>query len=196
MRAVPNSSELLFERFCATNGIPFTDIPECTERSVDYEITIRGSPIAVEIETLAKMAGWNPGSVHSRTPGQHVRKKIEDARKQIQRAAEKMPAVLLIHNTVDPLQAFGTETHDFLAAMYGDLTVRIAGGTIADRFHGRNSTLRSSHNSSFAAIGLLGERLGVPEVLLIENVFSKRPLPYDDLPSCIHVLRVEIESAA
>jgi hypothetical protein len=192
----PNPSELLFERFCAKHGIAYTDIAEGVGKSVDYEININGSPIAVEIESLTDMSGWNPGGVHSRVIGQHVRRKIEDARKQIQRAAERVPAVLLIHNTVDPFLAFGTEDHDFLAAMYGDLTVRFTNGVAGDTFHGRNSMVRPHHNSSFSAIGRLEERSGDPAVLLIENAFAKRPLVYERLPSCIQVLRVEVEDAA
>ena len=56
---------------------------------------------------------------HSRILGDHVRRRIESSKKQIQFGAKPgIPSVLLIYNNIDPVfQAFGTEPMDFTAAM-------------------------------------------------------------------------------
>src|SRR5450755_4640545 len=61
------------------------------------------------------------------TPGDHVRRIIDRSKKQIQYgAAQGIPSILLIYNSLDPVfQNFGTEDHDFTAAMYGEYTILI-----------------------------------------------------------------------
>lgn len=56
--------------------------------------------------------------------GDHVRAKINEARKQVKVALNnRSPGILLIYNNLGPREAFGTEQHDFIAAMYGGPTV-------------------------------------------------------------------------
>jgi hypothetical protein len=38
-------------------------------------------------------------------------------------AKQGIPSVLLVYNNLDPLHLFGTEDHDFIAAMYGEYTL-------------------------------------------------------------------------
>ncbi|MBB3827737.1 hypothetical protein [Xanthomonas arboricola] len=85
-----------------------------------------------------------------------------------------MPTVLLIYNTVDPFQLFVTERHDFISAMYGELTVRIdmCGNAASDFFHGRNATLRENANTSFSGVGHLRETRSGAEVIIYEIVFA------------------------
>ncbi|PPU71225.1 hypothetical protein XmelCFBP4644_17015 [Xanthomonas melonis] len=137
----------------------------------------------------------DPDGVWSRTIGWHVRQKIVEARGQLRAAASVgMPAVLLICNTVDPFQLFGTEQHDFISAMYGELTVHIdtCGNAASDLFHGRNATLRESANTSFSGVGHLRETSSGAEVIIYENLFAAHPLPFGDIPDCITAVRMEL----
>ncbi len=192
-------SEQIFEDFCAQNRVDFQRIPESSEKTPDYHIQIDGAAIAVEIKQLEKMSGFNTLGVSSRTVGSHVRKQISEARGQMQSAAKVgIPSILLIHNATDPLQLFGTEQHDFICAMYGDLTIRIGLRDLrkSESFHGRNAKIRFDTNTSFSGVGhLKKDRAGV-KITVYENVYAAHPLPFDSLPSCIEVVRITIEAAA
>jgi hypothetical protein len=190
-------SERMFVEFCALHELPCRPVPPQETRTTDFEVQLAGLTVAVEIKALEEMSGWNPGGVHTRKPGLHVRHKIEEARKQIQVAAEAgSHTILLIYNAVDPMQLFGTEQHDFLAAMYGDLTWHIADGQLKGLYHGRSSAFRENMNTSFSAVGhlLLGDT--GPRIHVYENAHARRQLPYAELPQCISFNKVQIESAA
>jgi hypothetical protein len=134
--------------------------------------------------------------VRSRTIGSHVRAKINDARHQTRVAASKgAPGILLIYNNLDPQQYFGTEAHDFIAAMYGEPTVVIArsSGKIADAYHGRNKSFREKKNDSFSAVGrIFASRNGVV-IDLYENVHAQNPIDYSSVPSFIEVTRFSLD---
>jgi hypothetical protein len=117
-------SEALFESFCTFHGLDWEKIPECEGKTLDYRLRFGRSEVLFEIEQIESEKGFNPGGVSSRTVGSHVRHKIAEARPQMRTA--QCAAVLLIHNTVDPFQYFGTEQHDFISGMYGELTVRLS----------------------------------------------------------------------
>ena len=190
-------SEVLFEGFCSQHLLDWEPIPTGPGRTPDYKLRFKDHTVLVEIEQIESQAGFNPGGVSSRTVGSHVRHKISEARKQLKTAYEAgLPAILLIHNTVDPMQAFGTETHDFICAMYGELTVRLIKGHSDGSFHGRNAKLRQGVNTSFSGVGHLRRIRGGADVTVFENVYADFPLPFDVLPSCIEVMRVEVEHAA
>ena len=192
-----NHSERLFADFCSSNHIACDRVPTGPGKIVDFEITISGSRIAVEIEALEKMVGWNPDGCSTRTPGAHVRRKIEEARKQIQEAAASgRPTILLIYNAVDPKQQFGTERHDFLAAMYGDLTWQFDAHGVSGLFHGRSSAFREKMNTSFSAVGHLRHTGSGATVHLYENAHAEKKLSYATLPSCITFNQIQVESAA
>jgi len=191
------ASEILFEEFCATHHVASERIPTGLGKTPDYRLTIAGTTVLVEIEQIESLAGFNPGGVSSRTVGAHVRRKISDARGQAQQAkVAGLPAILLIHNTVDPWQAFGTETHDFICAMYGELTVRLVDGRARESFHGLNAKLRPEWNTSFSAVGHLKRTPEGAEVTIFENIYGAYPLPFEALPPCFKVVRVEVEHAA
>jgi hypothetical protein len=142
---------MLFETFCAQQHLDFEPIPTSAERTPDYRLQLGAATVLFEIEQIESLVGFEPDGVSSRTVGAHVRRKIADARKQVQAGSQSgLPAVLLIYNTVDSLQAFGTETHDFICAMYGELTVRLFNSRAHNTFHGRNATLRHDVNTSFS----------------------------------------------
>jgi hypothetical protein len=132
----------------------------------------------------------------SRTMGEHVRRRIESSKKQIQYGAKQgIPSVLLIYNNIDPVfQDFGTESMDFIAAMYGAYTVvvDVESRTATDWFNGKDRLLQERKNTSFTAVGHLADRAGNTTVKLYENVFAKVNVPYDQLPACFDVHRVDI----
>ena len=190
-------SELLFEAFCAQNDLDCHRIPTGAEKTCDYMLSFGAVSVLVEIEQIESEKGFTPNGVSSRTVGAHVRHKISEARRQIKTARDaNLPALLLIHNTVDPLQAFGTETHDFICAMYGELTVSLVNGRVHDSYHGRNAKLRNDENTYFSGVGHLQRLSKGASVKVFENVFAERPLPFDAMPGCIEVVRVEVEHAA
>lgn len=190
-------SEALFERFCGQHRLDWTPIPAGSGKTPDYRLQFQGCTVLVEIEQIESRTGFHSSGASSRTVGSHVRHKISEARKQLKTASEAgLPAILLIHNTVDPWQTFGTEDHDFVCAMYGELTVRLTNGRATDSFHGRNAKIRRDANTSFSGVGHLKRVGDGAEVRVFENVYATHPLPFQLLPSCIEVVRVEVEHAA
>jgi len=198
-------SENIFEQFLATNDLPFEKIEEEENiRTPDYRVTIGSADIIFEIKELEKDENFevikDPAYPHikssSRTLGDHVRRRIESARKQVQFGANRgIPSVLLIYNGIDPvLQDFGTEPQDFIAAMYGAYTVLVDSKTkaMSDLFHGKDRMLQENKNSSFSAIGHLADRSEKTTVALYENVFAKVKIRYDELPACFEVRRIEV----
>jgi hypothetical protein len=100
---------------------------------------------------------------HSRILGDHVRRRIESSKKQIQFGAKQgIPSVLLIYNNIDPVwQAFGTEPMDFTPAMYGAYTILLNEETrarigLVQRQTTRCSRKRKIHRSAPAAIYATG----------------------------------------
>lgn len=100
-------------------------------------------------------------------------------------ARQAISSVLLIYNRVDPVfQTFGTESMDFVAAMYGAPTILVNPRTLdtSDLFHGKDQMLQQQKNTSFSAVGHLCDRGGLTTVTLFENVFAKITMPWDQLP--------------
>jgi hypothetical protein len=93
-------------------------------------------------------------------------------------------------------QLSGTDDLDFRTAMYGELTMLIDKSTreTSDMFQGRKNKLQESKNTSFGAVGRLTDRGGKLTVTLFENVHSKVKVPYDLLPFCFEVKRIEISN--
>ena len=90
---------------------------------------------------------------------------------------------------------FGTEPHDFITVMYGEITIELSpkDHSITDSYHGRNQSLRENKNNSFCAIGWLQQTNEGPAVRLYENVFAEYKLNYATLPKCIEAIRFEFE---
>ena len=189
--------EALFEAFCHLQGLSFDRVPVSTHRTPDYLVSLNDNLVYFEIKQIDEDESLRSDGVSSRTVGSHIRQKIDGARSQLQYASlQGRPGILLVYNHLDHMQLFGTETHDFLAAMYGEMTIRLVARNVADSFHGRNSKLRPEHNSSFSAVGRLARTANGPSVQLFENVYARHPLDYESLPGCLEVVRVEIVDAA
>lgn len=189
-------SETLFEQFCNSNALPFARIQESSDPSPDYCVRLGALDTYFEIKQLDEDEEFSSAR-SSRTIGDHIRAKINGARNQVRAPAKSgAPAILLIYNNLDPLQRFGTEEHDFMAAMYGEPTVALSveSGRILDSFHGRNKSFREDKNHSFSAVGYLrGEPTGTIAVHLYENIYARVPLPYASFPPCITFNRIELE---
>ena len=188
------TSELLFERFCSLHGLPCVRINEGPTPTPDYLVILGGVETVFEIKQLDKDENFSSAS-GSRTLGDHVRAKINEARNQVRPAAQRgLPAVLLIYNNLDPLQTFGTEQQDFVAAMYGEPTVVVSvkSDAILDSFEGRNKSFRAGKNESFSAVGYLRQDNSAPLVHLYENLYAKVPLAYERLPPFLTSSRFEV----
>ncbi|MDR5726638.1 MAG: hypothetical protein RB191_04125 [Terriglobia bacterium] len=197
-------SEGLFEGFLATNNLPFEKIKEDETPRPDYRVSVCGSEIIYELKELVQDVNF--GVVKdptyprikssSRTLGDHIRRRIESSKKQIQFGVNQgIPSVLLIYNNIDPVfQDFGTEPMDFTAAMYGAYTMLInrESRTGSDWFNGKDRMLQESKNTSFSAVGHLCDRGGRTTVTLYENVFAMVKVPYSQLPACFNVQRINV----
>ncbi len=189
--------EITFEKFCIDNELLFEKIEEGNTPTPDYLITAEGIKIYVEIKQIDEDKKFSPEGMF-RTPGSHIRKKIEDkrTRKQMRVACNKgFPTILLVYNNLDPMQAFGTEPHDFRAGMYGELTIDFSkeSNSMSDVYHGQNQSLRNDKNESFSAVGWLYTNQNGTGVHIYENTFAKIPINFDTLPPCIQFNRVLIE---
>jgi hypothetical protein len=194
--SIPTAGESAFEAFCSANLIPFRKIKEEGASTPDYEIVLAGTVVYAEIKDIQEDENFGT-PVKTRIVGSHVRAKIGEAKPQLQPPARVgSPTILLIYNALDPYQTFGTEEHDFLAAMYGELTVSINLDTkqVSDSYHGRNRSLAPNKNTSFSAVGAIYTRGGKLSVVLYENVFAKNPLSYSSLPACFVARRVQMEA--
>jgi hypothetical protein len=80
--------------------------------------------------------------------------------------------------------------------MYGELTMLIdkQAQERSEFFHGRKNEMQESKNTSFSAVGRLCSRGGRTTVTLWENAYAKVNIPFEQLPPCFAVLRVEIDS--
>jgi hypothetical protein len=193
---VKTKSESIFEEFCSSNNLPWEKITECDQPTPDYKVVLNAETVIVEVKQIDEDDELTEeGS--SRIIGDHVREKINDkhTRRQVKAASKKrLPAILLIYNNLDPMQMFGTEQHDFIAAMYGELTVVLnpKEHSITNSYHGRNQSLRQDKNTSFSAVGFLYQTNEGPAVRIYENAFAENKLNYSSLPDCIEYVRIKL----
>ena len=186
-------SEEVFEDFLSSYKLPFEKIKESDSKRPDYSVQIGDAELIFEVKELTEHDQLE-------TIGGPIRRAIDGSRKQVKYGANQgVPSVLLIYNRFDPCQSFGTDDLDFTTAMYGELTALIdrETGESTEMFYGRNSLLQESKNTSFSAVGRLAERfesaqIKTIELTLFENAYSKIALPWELLPSCFVVRRVNI----
>lgn len=195
---VKPKAEALFESFCDGHELLWEKITPGENRRPDYLLSMNGQSVYCEIKQIDKDSNFQKNDgVSSRTVGSHIRQKISDAKKQIQLGAKiGAPSILLVYNNLDPMQFFGTEQHDFIAAMYGELTVVVKDTRIVDSYQGRNSSLRSNHNTSFSAIGHIRQAATGPIIRLYGNVFACNPLNVELLPQCFEFVHVAVDRHA
>ena len=178
-----------------SNNLPCEKIKECDQPTPDYKVVLNAETVIVEVKQIDEDDELTEEG-GSRTVGDHVRAKINDkhTRRQFKVASkEHLAAILLIYNNLDPMQGFGTEQGDFIAAMYGELTVVLnpKEHSIIDSYHGRNQSLRQDKNTSFSAVGFLYQTNEGSAVRIYENVFAENKLNYSSLPKCIEAIRIK-----
>ncbi len=192
-------SEEVFERFLTKHSLSFDKIATADTPRPDYFVTAGDLKIVFEIKELTRDENFKitrDGSIAHRIIGDHVRSAITQAAKQIQYGAKGLglPSILLIYNKID--HCFGTENHDFIAGMYGEPTLLLdpqTGAPVSPVFHGRNARLRNERNTSFSAVGRLSSYSEETRVTVFENVYAHVPIPYEQLPACLEVVRIEIK---
>jgi len=194
---VKTTSEAAFETFLTENSLTFEKVKEEDSSRPDYLVQNGDLKMLFEVKELAQDENFKtePLAVSSRIVGDHIRRKIVDARKQVQFGAKQgIPSILLIYNNLDPIHLFGTEDFDFTVAMYGEYTVVFDRETQekVDEYHGRKHSVAPERNTSFSAVGRLMPVRGKMTVTLFENAFAKVKIPFDSLPACFEVKRVEI----
>ena len=193
----PNQSEQAFEAFLENPGIPFNRVGTEAERRPGYEVTFAGTKMIFEAKQIEFDIKFDK-VLKSRTVGNHVRRKISEAKNQLQWAASKgKPAKLVIYNVLDPMHLFGTEDHDFEAAMFGEHTVEIgfepagiSASAITASYRGRNRSLSPNKNPSFSALARLRPNPAGTILTIFENSFAKHPLPYEKLPPSFEIVRL------
>lgn len=194
-------SESHFEEFLRAHGLPFERVAETETPRPDYLVTAGDVRLMFEVKELTKDDNFRCGesAISSRTVGDHIRSKIGQARRQVKFGANSgIPSILLIYNALDPLHIFGTEQHDFIAAMYGEYTLKLhpETGRVIDNYHGRNKSFTSETKTYFSALGSLWPSCdGAMTVTLYENLFAALAVPYEALPPCFQVVRCELAAA-
>lgn len=185
------TSEIIFEQFLSAHGLEFDPVPIAESPRPDYLVKCASPPFVFEVKELTaddKFAQV-PNKLMRRTVGDHIRSKINDSRKQIKFGADRgFPSILLIYNALDPLHIFGTEPHDFRAAMHGEWTLLISreSGKVVDSGFGRNRSFREDNNTNFSALGHMAPRNRETTVTLYVNDHAAVPLP-SDLPACFEI---------
>lgn len=187
-------AEDLFERFRAERNIMCEMIDTDHGKTHDYDIEWYGLRIAVEIKQLeCDYESLKNGKLreHSTTPGDHIRRKINKAGKQIKtRTAAEYPSLLVIYNAIYPQINIYSEPYDFLVAMYGlekailklpdDRRVKTQGS----KFGGRRK-MTECMNTSLSALACLRE--GTNESLNLD-IYHNR---YAAVPLDISATRAE-----
>jgi len=121
---VKTKAEIVFEDFCDSNRIVWEKIKEGTTPTPDYRVFLDDDYVVyVEVKQIDKDDNFCP-ACGSRTVGSHIREKIKEARSQVRAGSTTgFPSILLVYNNLDRMQMFGTEEHDFITAMYGEMTL-------------------------------------------------------------------------
>jgi hypothetical protein len=190
-------AEKTFEDFCDANKIKWEKIEEGHQKTPDYKVQFGDEFVFIEVKQIDKDQDFHiDGEVSARTVGSHIREKIKEARKQLKVGANQgCPSILLVYNNLDGLQMFGTEQHDFIAAMYGDLTYVIdqKRHEIIGQYQGRNRSFAENKSAYFSAVGFLYQMIDSTGITLYENAFSNNMLDFNSIPKCIEVVRIKLE---
>ena len=187
------TSERVFEEFCDRCGIDCQPVAETDTRTPDYELSLEGIRIVVEVKEMApnqaeresdrllKERGYGEGSPE--TPGARARKKIADSSAQIKARTEgKHPSILVLFDRgriarhLDPYQ--------IKVAMYGLEQIYLAVPRIGEGApyaigagHGPKRKMTEQHNTSISAIGaLVMTAPSKTELHVYHNAFAHVPL--------------------
>lgn len=191
-------AETVFEAFCDSNNITWEKVKEGDNVTPDYKVLFSDDIVYIEVKQIDKDDNFKADS-GSRTVGSHIREKIKGSRRQLRAASRQgAPAVLLVYNNLDGLQMFGTEQHDFIAAMYGEMTLSFDKNEhkVTDYFHGRNRSFSEDKSTYFSAVGFLYQTKKSAGITLYENIYAiKNKLIFSRVPACIEVIRIELDKS-
>lgn len=170
-RTAKTQSETLLEKFCMESQIRITPIPTEETQTPDYEMILEGQKIIVEVketrpnrheqesERLRRESRWE--KVLSRTPGDRVRKMIEDSLHQIKTRTEKIyPSILVLFDR--GAVADHLDPYNIRVAMRGLEQLHIAvprdrsvSPYITRISYGPKRKMTQECNTSISAIGVL-----------------------------------------
>jgi hypothetical protein len=190
-------AESLFEQFCIERQIAYQRIPEGAGKTPDYEITLAGRRIAVEVKQLEPnvqdraffeellTTGHAGGAVDTG----RARSAIQDALKQLRPYAKgHMPAVVLLYDTMG--SAIGYLDADCLAdCLYGEEKVHylVPSAPVVDAIYrgmsrGGNSVATSTHNTTLSALAVLRRlgRGGALDLAIYLNIHAAIPLTVEE----------------
>jgi len=100
-------SEELFEKLCSTGGLGCARIPETTEKTADYRVSLGSLTLITEVKQLnpndedKKLAEvWGtPQSPGALAPSDRVQGLLEEAYPQVKRSSEgKWPTMIVVYN--------------------------------------------------------------------------------------------------
>ena len=193
------TSEQLFERFCTQSVIPFVRLLPDGIETPDYEITLGGVRVIVEIKELTpNEEEWQAlcelEEKHSTswggTVGKRVRYKIDAAKHQLERLAGGRCAGVLLLYDARPQPFRGISPYEIEVAMYGfeaiDLHVPEGIGTpvhFGTHRFGKGKKLRHDCHTYISAIGILRETdtSGQYHIDFYHNVHTDHPLPLTEI---------------
>jgi hypothetical protein len=190
-------SEKWFEDYCANSGIICNRIEEEKRKTPDYELTIDGQRIIVEVTEISRnreeresdriLSESGCGSVLRDTPGDRVRKKITGSPAQIKARMQGIyPSILVlcdlkfgcgqIAGHLDPycirVAMYGLEQVHMTVPMDHSVSPYATGMS-----YGPKRKMTENHNTSISAIGVLFTP-GPSEIVLhiYHNKFASIPL--------------------
>jgi len=166
---------LQFEEFCAGRSVQRDRVPEDTSKTPDYLLNIDGQVIVVDVKEITRneeeqesdrLRGERGYSeVIGNTPGDRVRKKINDSSAQIKaRSQGTYPSHLVLCDIALGVGqvARHLDPYNIRVGMYGLEQIHIAiprdpadGLRIAGTTFGPKRKMTDSHNTSISAIGVL-----------------------------------------
>ena len=185
-------SETLFEKFCSDAEINCVPIKTAKTKTPDYELTIDGQQIIVEVkeidrnkneqeyDRLIKDRGF---AVGTNTPGDRVREKIRKASPQIKKLSARIkPSILVLFDR--GLKAGHLEPYNIRVAMHGLEQVHInvprnpsVSPYATGMSYGPKRKMTENDNTSISAIG--GLFTPKPNEIILEvyhNKFAAVPL--------------------
>jgi len=124
-------SEQLFEEFCQSNGIPYTEVPAGRQRTPDYEIALFGNVVTCEVkqidpnrDDLEALATVKRGEVSARHVQNRLRQRLKRVSRQLKAASDVNQATLLVVYDNTPFKSY-TKHAEIVQAMFGYYSVTV-----------------------------------------------------------------------
>ena len=128
--SMPTISEVLFEQLCSQRGVACNRIPEDTQKSADYRVSLGSVKLVAEVKQLAPndedknlAPVWGtPNSSGAVAPSDRVQGLLKKAYPQIKRSCEGMwPTMIVVYNNSGPWNWIDTFT--VAKAMFGSFGI-------------------------------------------------------------------------